>query len=236
MGLMCTAVAYDGAMGFADGGATAFEARQEAARRKAAETASAPSTTPIPPVSSESLGLDAFDQRIAEARREAQEAEGRRLNELEWKTAQEEEARARMARLSKDFSMRADALGFPSDHTFIAAREQKQGSIYAYTFIEVVAEGWLVSDHYGHEYDYDRHPTMFYVTRDGPWLPISGTRTITGRGEGVPPQAEGQSVVAYAAERASIRYVTSNDIRGKDLEGLLATELVRLERQSKAPR
>lgn len=221
-------------MGFADGGSAAFEARQEASRRKAAEASAAQQILRIPPRPAGPPPLSAFDQQIANARREAQETQEREAQSLAWKAGQEEEARGKMATLSREFSQRAVALGFPADHTFIAARQQKRGSYYAYTFIEVVAEGWFVSDHYGHEQDYDRSSTSFYVTRNGPWLPTSwGTQTLSGYGEGLPPMVADQKLVVYNADPGSIQYVTSADLRGKDVEKLLAAELIRLERQSK---
>jgi hypothetical protein len=227
---MCTAVAYDVAMGFADGGAAAFEARQEAARRKAAETSEVQRGPSIPPRPSDPPRLSAFDQQIAEARQEALEAEARQAQADAWKSQQETDARARMSALSKEFSQRADALGHPADHVFVTARTERYGSEFAYTFGEVLGEGWLISDQHGHERDYEWRTTAFLVPREGPWLPAFGFQQIHGKGRDLPAETGGKTIIALAATRETIAYVTSTDIWGKDLEGLLAAELVRLER------
>jgi hypothetical protein len=221
-------------MGFADGGTAAFEARQEAARRRAAETATADGPG-IPPRPAEPPRLSAFDQQLTEARREAREADENQAREAARKAQQEEEARARMAALSKEFSQRADALGHPADHVFVTARTEEYGSEFAYTFGELLGEGWLVSDRHGHEHDNEWRTTAFLVTRQGPWLPAFGMQSVYGKGRGLPREADGKTVIAFAATPETIRYVTSTDIWGKDLEGLLAAELVRLARQGHAP-
>ena len=224
-------------MGFADGGAAAFEARQEAARRKAAETAAAQRGPSIPPRPSDPPRLSAFEQQLEQARRDAREAEDNEVQRAAWAQQQDDEARARMAALSLEFSRRAEALGYPADLTFIAGRRERYGSDCAYTFVEVVGEGWRVSDHYGHEHDHDRRATAFYVTREGPWIVLDwGTPTIFGKARGLPPELEGKDLVVFDATRDRIQYVTHRELGGKDIEGLIAGELVRLERQSTARR
>lgn len=233
---MCAAVAYAGAMGFSNGGAAAFEARQEAARKKAADTAAAQLTPRIPPRPLEPPRMAAFEQQLEQARREAQEAEENQDQHAAWVAQQNDAAGVRMAALSQEFSHRADALGQPATLTFVAAQQERYGSDCAYTFIEVVGEGCRVSDHYGHEHDYDRRATAFYVTRGGPWIVLDwGTPTIFGKGRGLPPELNGKDLVVFNAPRDGIQYVGYKELWGKDIEGLIAGELVRLERLQSAP-
>ncbi|WP_454698228.1 hypothetical protein [Arthrobacter humicola] len=214
-------------MGFADGGSAAFEARQEAARRKTTRL-----TPSIPPRPKDPPRLSTFDQKVCEARLNEQEADEAQARLAAWTSAQDEEARVQMATLSREFSQRADALGHPA-LTFVEGRRERWGSEFAYQFVRVIDEGWQVSDGYKYPHDYDRTPNIFYVTREGPWIKVGGSPTIFGKGRGLPDGLDTNQVVAFAPYERGIEFVSARELANKPVEQILADEIARLERQSR---
>lgn len=209
-------------MGFSDGFA-AFEARQEAARKKvAAAVRDGGAQQPV----------SAFDKVMADTKRDVQakadaeawaEAEGRRRD-----TA----ANVKMAELSAEFGRRADAIGY-RPLTVVTGRMDNVQSLFGrsksiYRFIELIGEGWYVSDPDSLS-EWGSVTTSYLVMRNGPWINMCSSSLCSGEARGLPRGMDQNRVKALDASK-KVPYVTHRDLR-QNVDEILAKALIRAEQR-----
>lgn len=216
-------VPYDCVMGFSDGTA-AFEARQEAARKKAAASAGLPESEP--PVTE-------FERKLAEARRAAKSAEDEAV-QAEARSAQlRADTLDKMALLSVDFSRQADAIGY-RPLTVVTARSEVVRTLitnrekHIYKVDEVIGNGWQVDDP---DYRSEMGSIMrsFLVMQEGPWITLSpsGAGRAFGEPRGLPRGVDPNHVYAFEGPRGEISYMS---YLPSHVEDLMAKALVRAEK------
>lgn len=209
-------------MGFSDGTA-AFEARQEAARKKAAAAAERPPLTE-------------FERKLAETRREAQDTAAQNARQQSEREHWEAHVVEEMARLSEEFSRQADAIGF-RPLTVVTARSEAIRTLVlnrSKTLCrvgEVIGEGWLVTD-LDNRSEYGSLMNQFVVMREGRWIVTipNGNGTAGGELRGLPRGVRAEDVYPLHTHRDGITYMRTLGWDSSKVQKLLAKELLRMER------
>lgn len=209
-------------------GTAAFEARQETARRKADDAAEAGATTGeevAPP-------LTDFERKLADTRRELQERADQEARGAAAVVQREAAAVAKMARLSVEFSLQADAIGYRPVTVVTARSEIARGFLTGrpkavYRLLEVIGEGWVIADLESRT-EWGSLWTQFIVMRHGPWIRSipGGTATAHGEARKLPRGLDPDRVLPLRATRDEIAYVTAMSLV-HNVEELLAKALLR---------
>lgn len=209
-------------MGFSDGTA-AFEARQAAVRKKAAEG------TERPP-------LTEFELKLAEARREAQNEAAQNARQESEQARWEDHVLEAMATMSAEFSRQADAIGF-RPLTVVTARSEVVRTLVlnrSKTLCrvgEVIGEGWLVTD-LDDRSEYGSLRNQFIVMREGRWIVTipNGNGTAGGELRGLPRGVQADEIYALNTQREGIAYMRSLGWDSSKIQKLLAKEILWMER------